>query len=315
MIARTVAFLPLLLVGLAGGPAAAGIAVTFDDLPLQAMSGVDPADVAKVNERLVGGLRERGIPVVGFVNEEKLESGGRVDPGRVAILEGWLQAGLELGNHTYSHPDLHRVPLHDYLAEIERGERVTRPLAARYGMPLRYFRHPFLHTGLDLETRNAVSAYLGKRGYTVAPVTIDNSEWIFATAYEKAHRAGNESLKRRLGDSYVEYMMAKTAYFERNSGDLFGRQIHQVLLLHANRLNADCFGALADALSGEGREFVTLETALSDPAYDSEDAWTGMAGISWLHRWALARGVPRSFFAGEPEAPAWILELSGVDAE
>ena len=42
----------------------------------------------------------------------------------------------------------------------------------------------------------------------------------------------------------------------------------------------------------------------------------GRGGISCLHRWAWSRGVdPKTFFAGEPEVPAEILNLAGVEAE
>lgn len=291
------------------------VAVTFDDLPLQGSSGRPVAELIRVNERLLETLEAADIPAVGFVNEHKLESGGRPDPARVAILEAWLDAGLELGNHTYSHPDLHRVPLSKYLGDIERGEVVTRPLAEARGTPYRYFRHPFLHTGLDLRTRDTVRAFLDDHGYTVAPVTIDNSEWIFSAAYDRAHEEGDETLKRRLGSAYVDYMLVKAGFFERNAMDLFGRPIPQVLLVHVNRLNADWFGALAERLTGDGRPFVSLETALGDSAYESPDDWTGSGGISWLHRWALARGVPKSFYAGEPETPGWVMDLAGIEAE
>lgn len=305
-----------ILVLAAAATAAPGpVAVTFDDLPLQRMGQSTTAQAVAVNERLVAALSEREIPAVAFVNEQKLEVDGRPDPGRVAVLERWLEAGLELGSHTYSHPDLHHVNLEAYLADIDRGERITRPLAARHGLPFRYFRHPFLHTGRDIATRDAVREHLAEKGYTVAPVTIDNSEWIYAAAYDRAHAAGDEARKRRLGESYVAYMLDKTRFYERNSGDLFGRAIPQVLLVHVNRLNADWFGALADALAAGGREFVSLEAALADPAYDSPDTWIGSGGISWMHRWALGKGVPKPFFTGEPETPAWVMEYSGVGSE
>ncbi len=47
-----------------------------------------------------GGQVKQRIPAIGFVNENKLESGGTVDPARVKLLERWLDAGLELGEPT-----------------------------------------------------------------------------------------------------------------------------------------------------------------------------------------------------------------------
>jgi len=233
----------------------------------------------------------------------------------VAILERWLDAGMELGNHGYAHQDLHRVGAGAFERDVSKGERITRPLAEQRGRPYRYFRYPYLHTGRDLATRDAVRRFLADNAYTVAPVTIDNSEWIFAAAYDKAYAAGDHGTMQRLGEAYVDYMEAKTEFFERNAKELFKRDIPQVLLIHDNRLNAEWFGALADRLARGGRSFVTLEDALADPAYDSEDEWTGAGGISWLHRWALAKGVPQSFFQGEPRTPKWVMDYSGIHEE
>jgi len=87
------------------------------------------------------------VPAIGFVNERKLQPGGSVDPRRVALLQQWLDAGLELGNHTFSHTDLHRASVQVFQRDVLEGEKVTRRLLAAKGNTPRYFRHPFLHTG------------------------------------------------------------------------------------------------------------------------------------------------------------------------
>ncbi len=294
---------------------AAPIAVTVDDLPLQAVRDRSTADIATINAGLLDALRQHEIEAVGFVNEVKLEVDGGVDPQRVDVLSAWLEAGHELGNHSYSHPNLHATPIDEYLADIDRGDAVIRPLAERHGSSVRYFRHPFLRTGRSIETRDAVHRWLSANGYMVAPVTIDNSEWIYSAAYDRAHRSADEALKHRLGESYVDYMAAKTAFFVDNGRSMFDRDIAQVLLIHANRLNADWFDALADRLRTDGHSFIDLDTALADPAFDSDDLSTGPGGISWLHRWILAADVDRSILAGEPRTPQWVLDAAGLDSE
>src|SRR5947207_1136960 len=37
---------------------------------------------------------------------------------------------------------------------------------------MRYFRHPFLDVGRDLQTRRELEAFLTARGYRIAPVTL-----------------------------------------------------------------------------------------------------------------------------------------------
>jgi hypothetical protein len=75
---------------------------------------------------------------------------------------------------------------------------------------------------------------LEEHNYKVAPVTIDNAEWIFARAYEKAFVEGDSSMMKKIVDAYIPYMESKFDHFEFISRELFGREIKQVLLIHAN---------------------------------------------------------------------------------
>lgn len=272
------------------------VAVTFDDLPGRASSA-----------HLIRAIKRTGVPTIGFVNEGKLET-----KNDKRWLERWLDAGFDLGNHTYSHWSLNRIEVEKYEEDIVRGEKETRALLRKRGREPRFFRHPFLHTGRSLEVRDRVHRFLANHGYRVAPVTLDNSEWIFAAAYRKAT---DKATRRRIGVEYVAYMDRKLAYFERQSLALFGRNIRHVLLLHANELNADWFDELAASMKARGYRFITLERALEDAAYRSEDTWTGAGGISWLHRWAFAAGKKGEFFAGEPATEKWVLDLAGVESE
>lgn len=283
------------------------VAVTFDDLPAIAQRDRSVATYERITDRLLRALAEHRVPAIGFVNEEKLLTDGRVDPRRVATLRRWVDAGLELGNHSYSHPDFHATPVDAYMADVARGDSVTRLVMQAAGRRPRFFRHPFLRTGRSLEDRRRFEAFLAERGYRVAPVTIDNGDYIFAAAYDLAP---DGATRGRVADEYIRYMEAVTAYYEQQSAALFGREIRQVLLLHANNLNADHFGRLAEMYRRRGYAFIPLEEALRDPAYSSADTYTGPAGITWIHRWAITQGKPASSFAGEPTVPSWVQTLS-----
>jgi peptidoglycan/xylan/chitin deacetylase (PgdA/CDA1 family) len=285
---------------------ALAMAVTFDDLPAQGFENATVRDAREINQKIVATLGKRKIPGVAFVNERGLETNGKVDPKRVAALTLWLDAGMELGNHTYAHTSAHRATLDVYLRDVADGARVTRPLVEGRGGTYRWFRHPYLQTGRDLDTKRAIEAWLAGHGYRVAPVTIDNSEWVYAHAYALAHRKKDSDLKARLAASYLDYMMEVVAYYEKQSEALFGRQIPQVLLVHANRLNADWFDELADRIAARGYRWIELEDAVSDDAYRSADTFTGGGGITWLHRWALTRGGKELIVPGEPTVPEWV---------
>ena len=289
--------------------------MTFDDLPGVSVAGdgtAKPLDA--MTARLIAAIAGSGAPVVGFVNEGKLYAGDRLDPKRVETLRRWTDAGFELGNHTRDHADLNAVGQFAFQDEIAHGEAVTKELMEEHGKRLRFFRHPYLHTGRDRATRDAVAAYLAGRGYTIAPVTHDNSEWIFARAYANALVRNDAELGERIAAAYVPYMEAKFGYFERQSRALFGREIPLVLLLHANSLNADHFTKLAAMMKARGYRFIPLQAALADEAYRAPDDYVGGAGITWLHRWALTRDASL-VLADEPKTPVWVLETARVESE
>jgi peptidoglycan/xylan/chitin deacetylase (PgdA/CDA1 family) len=290
------------------GDGARTVAVTFDDLPATASAAMDVGQLQQLTQKLIASLRKYRIPAVGFVNEGKLFVGPEPDvDGRTRLLELWLEAGVELGNHTYSHRDLNRVPLEDFQADVIRGEVVTRRLMEANGRQLRYFRHPFLHVGEDLPKRRAFKAFLTGRGYIVAPVTIDTDEYVFAAAYEVALRRRDAATATRIAEEYVRYIERVCAFFEDVSLRVTGREIPQVLLLHANALNADHVAGVAELLARRGYRFVPLEEALRDPAYRLPDEFVGAPGNSWFNHWEVTAG--RASVA-TPAPPAWVTTFS-----
>lgn len=286
------------------------VAVTFDDLPGAPAAAVsnDPATLSRQTSRLLAHVTTHAVPVTAFVNEGKLflkdETAADI-AAREALLTQWIDAGADLGNHTYSHDSLNRVPLADFQADVARGETVTRRLMQAANRPYRYFRHPFLQVGLELEKRRAFERWLAERGYTVAPVSIDNDEYMFAAIYAAALRRGQADDARRIADAYVAYMNSVFAFVERVEQQVLGRPLSHVLLLHANALNADHFGRIATTLTTRGYRFVSLEEALRDEAWRRPDTYVGAWGISWLHHWELTDGGRRT---PSPNPPSWIVE-------
>ena len=281
------------------------VAITIDDLPVTAVSS--PDDWAAVTERLLATLREYRVSAVGFVNERKLYTAGALDSSRVALLSAWLRAGQELGNHTYAHRSAHTTPLPEYLEGIAQGETVTRALARRAGVPFRYFRHPQLHAGRTLAYRRGVERYLASHGYTIAPVTVDNQEWVYARAYLIAQQRGDSALVRRVVEHYLAHLDSAFTYSEGLSRTLFGREIPLVLLLHANGLNGDHLGTVLSRLRARGYRFAPLDQVLRDSAYRSADTYVGPSGMSWLIRWAETRHVA---IPSEPREEAWVGALA-----
>jgi peptidoglycan/xylan/chitin deacetylase (PgdA/CDA1 family) len=291
------------------------VAVTFDDLPGVSV-GLDlPAAWNEMTARILKTLGANGVPAVGFVNAGKWQGADGEQRWKKDLLSAWLDAGMELGNHTYSHMVLHTSSLEDFEADIIKGDEALWPILAQRDKLPRFFRHPCLQTGRDEAVKDAVGAFLQKHGYTPAPVTIDNSEWIFAAAYAKALKQGDVKTAARLREAYLPYMESKIDYFERQSRALFGREVKQILLVHANALNADAFGGIIKILRDRGYAFITLDEALKDDAYALPDGYFGPAGISWLHRWCFALGGKTLVLPGEPRCPEWVMKEAGVESE
>jgi peptidoglycan/xylan/chitin deacetylase (PgdA/CDA1 family) len=281
------------------------IAVTLDDLPFANRK----ASVEEVKQGISAILRALGrhrIKAVGFVNEDRLADTGRQESD-VRLLKQWLDAGMELGNHNYGHVGFQTTSLEAYQEAVLRGEQETRGLMRKRGQKLRYYRHPFTQTGPDKATKAAFEAFLQQRGYTVAPFTIEHDDYMFSAVYDDALARGDTAEAARVRTAYRAHLEKAVSAFESMSADLFNRQIPHIFLIHANRLNADTLEGTLGALRRRGYGFISLDRALSDPAYSSPDGYIGPAGPSWLLRWA--RGLrTRTRVGGQPDPEPWVQE-------
>lgn len=289
------------------------IAVTIDDLPVVS-TRKDLKNRQEITRKLLKHITDAKIPAIGFVNENKLYKNDKRDEAQVDLLRMWLKANLELGNHTFSHLSLHDNPLEKYEADILKGEIITKELLQVQNSKMRYFRHPYLWTGLSLEIKNDLAKFLNEHNYTIAPVTIDNADYIFSRAYDNAFDKGDKKLMKQIGAAYTPYLEAKMDYWERQSVKLFNREIKQILLLHANFINSDYFDDIAKMLKKRGYKFISLENALQDEAYKLPDNFIKRSGISWLHRWALDKGR-ENILPDEPKVPEFVLKASGFESE
>lgn len=286
------------------------LAVTIDDLPTVSQYYASPQGRLLITQKLLAQCTAHRVPAIGFVIGSFLQTNAKLDSTKLNLLELWLDAGLELGNHTFAHKDYNLIPFNESKDDIIAGESVVRAFVEQRGKPFRYFRHPYLRKGDTQAKKDSLEAFLQQRGYREAPVTIDNYDWQFSQAYDHALQLGDTTLSAQIGERYLTYMNDYIKYYEAQSDSLFGRQIPQVLLLHANTLNADYLSPLFMRMEQRGYRFVPLEKALNDEAYHSPDRYYGKGGISWIHRWALTRGKKGAFFIGEPEVPTDIVELA-----
>jgi hypothetical protein len=174
---------------------------------------------------------------------------------------------------------------------------VLRAALTARGRSLAFYRHPYLHTGSTAENKKGLQDFLDSHGYRVAPVTLDNSDYMYATAYQKAQ------FRERVRNEYLPYMESVVDFFERRSVEVAGREFPQILLIHASQMNADLMPQLLEMFRRRGYSFVTLAKALEDPVYQSAENYVGRGGFSWIHRWSQAKGMANK---GEPDPPEWV---------
>jgi len=256
----------------AGGPERARIAITIDDLP---WNGPSPEDgTAAATDRLLSALVRHGAPATGFVNCGRLSDTGDE-------LRPWLESGMTLGNHSTGHRDLNSAPIDVWLDDVRSCDADLRSIT---GAPVAYFRYPMLHQGPTAERRDAARRTLDELGYQIAHVTVDNSEYLLGRPSAAALQTGDEAERRRLGELLVEHIVATTRHAQEVARRKLGRDIDHILLLHASTLVADKLDAVLGALAVEGVQFISLEEALRDSAYQRPDIYLGQKGLSWLYR-------------------------------
>jgi len=239
--------LVLLVVFLSGGiivPAqqpSKEIAVTIDDLPLNGPR-FDLARMQTMTTRLLAEIRGQNVPVVGFVNESLLYVPNETD-ARIAFLEQWAAAGVELGNHTFAHVGFKDTPLPQYEDDFVRGETITRAILQRRGQKPEYFRHPFLQMGPTREQEESFEKFIALRGYRIAPVTIDIMDWMFRVAYANARTRNDAGLMQKVAGEYLKFAGVKIDYCESVARELFGHPIKHIFYCMRTNLTPTTLGS------------------------------------------------------------------------
>jgi peptidoglycan/xylan/chitin deacetylase (PgdA/CDA1 family) len=272
-------FLAALLIVAISPAFAQGVAITFDDLPL---NGELPPGVsrAQITKDVLALLQQRKAPqVFGFVNAKKLEN----NADGAEALKLWVAAGERVGNHTYSHLDLQQNTPEAFERDLSQNEPVLELLSDKADW--RWLRYPFLREGDTLDKRRAVRAYLHDHDYKIAQVTIDYEDYLWNTAY--AHCTAKQD-QRSMEWLTTNYLSMASDYIDADRAMaklVYGHDINHVLLLHLGAFSSAILPHLFDLLEEKGLRLITLEEAQSDPAYQVDpDAPTSRFGGSLLEQ-------------------------------
>jgi peptidoglycan/xylan/chitin deacetylase (PgdA/CDA1 family) len=309
---RAVGFVFLCLLTLAARGQSRTVAITVDDLPCANCAPMNPDGTAAqgmieaTNQKLIAGLSGAHIPVTGFVITQEVEQAGAIGHHSLQL---WLNAGFDLGSHSYSHPNFADITTEQMESDIARADAYLSPLLAANHRKLRFFRFPYNDTGDTQTKHDALAAYLKEHGYQVATCTIDTSDYLFAQAYARAIGYKDSSTADRIRREYLSYSATEIDFYAALNRRVLGYEPPQVMLLHDSMLNADSIDDILALYRSRGYRFVSLAEAQRDPAYAIPDTYITKYGLMWGYRWAKERNVGR-LGMNEPDPPDWIINYA-----
>jgi peptidoglycan/xylan/chitin deacetylase (PgdA/CDA1 family) len=237
------------------------IALTFDDLPA---AGALPQGMTRtgIATEITKELKVAHLEgTYGFVNGIRMEN----NPDARQALHVWLDAGMNIGSHTWSHPGLPKVTAEAYIADIAKNE----PTLAEFGQmrDWKWFRYPFLWEGETLEKRHAVRQWLFGHGYHVAQVTLDFEDYAWNNAYGRCLVKNDTAAIQWLHDSYLTNAAEYIQLGREEQIVAFGHEIPNVLLLHETAFTTHMLPELIAQLRQTGFEFQPITQIERDPVF------------------------------------------------
>ena len=242
------------------------------------------ARIAKYTPQILDALREAGVTATFFI----IGVNGELNPD---LLRREVAEGHEIGNHTFTHPNISLISPAQFELELSATQRL---LAAVVGRQSLMFRPPF---GTDSEPETADQLrqieLASRQGYVIVGMQIDPDDW---------QRPGVDEIVQRT------VSQAETRGRQRDSASRFRR-----------RPQPDGAGASPDhqALRGRGFQFVTVSDLLGRsrdemmppvPPDTFWQIWTDRLAfgalnlaavtIHWLFLLGIVLGIARLMFIG-----------------
>lgn len=223
------------------------IAITIDDLPFVG------EDTNFHLNMIIDALKTGEVPATGFVIASK------VNPTNWAALQKFREAGFGIGNHTLTHANLARLSLESDLHEIDAADKILSPLMED---TTRYFRYPYLAMGNGAKKERLLQ-HLQELHYQIAPITIDSRDFVFNQLLMNIPEKQRRSFLDSLRACYLDFIWQQTLAAEEHNRINRQGDKPQILLVHANLLNAYVLPDIINMYRQNGYAFVSLENALA----------------------------------------------------
>ncbi len=255
------------------GGAVRKVALTFDD-------GPDPV----YTPQILDALHKAGVPGTFFI----IGVNGELNP---ELLRREIDEGHEIGNHTFTHPNISNISATQFQLELSATQRLLASAVGRHSL---LFRPPYA-VDAEPETIDQLRPieWASEQGYVVVGMQIDPDDW---------QRPGVEEIVQRT-----------VAAAERGEGNM--------ILLHDaggdRSQTVEAIPKIVEALRTRGFQFVTVSELLGRsrdavmPLVPPDNQWQvwwdgaafgflnwSAALIHWLFLLGIVLGIARLLFIG-----------------
>ncbi|MEO7029367.1 MAG: polysaccharide deacetylase family protein [Acidobacteriaceae bacterium] len=133
------------------------VAITFDD-------GPDPEWTPKILDI----LKQKNVKATFFMI-------GEIAQDNVGVMQRVFREGHEIGNHTFTHPDISEISMTQVDLQLNLTERL---FASKIGVSPVYFRPPYsIDQEPDTNDQAAPVDHIQRLGYVIVGNKIDTSDW------------------------------------------------------------------------------------------------------------------------------------------
>ncbi|MEK6325162.1 MAG: polysaccharide deacetylase family protein [Acidobacteriota bacterium] len=224
-------------------------------------------------EKLLNALKDNGVPpTVDFLAGESLDLG---------LQEEWLRSGNLIGSLTYKGRSLKKGTAQEFIATLSRNEQELAPLWSKFPRKQKYFRYPSLKLGMDTQRPRETRAFLKQNGFVEVPATIDARGDYFSQPYCAALARGDKVCANFISATFKSMLLDKTQKARAAAQKIAGRDVKQILMIQANQLTSDLLDELLRWYKAMGVRFISIDDALGDPFYATEDVTNTANQIIW----------------------------------
>ena len=227
-------------------------------------------------EKLITALKQNSLPpTVDFLTGESLDQ---------QLQEEWLRSGNLIGNMTYAGLSVKKRSAQEFVSALDKNEQALAPLWVKFERKQKYFRYPALKLGMDAQRPREVRAYLKQNGYVEVPATINSRDDYFSQPYCAALARGDVVCANFISATFKSLLLDNTIRARAAARKIAGRDVKQIWSIGASQLTCDLLNELLRWCKAMGVRFISLDDALSDPFYASEDVTNTANQIIWETR-------------------------------